>query len=114
MIQERKTDYVPLQQKGLGTNIRLNQVSIRIERFGESAPDGKRQLIKVYADANSTYEALAAAFFEALDALQAYQRLPAFGRRSSSEEGVKFSSEWDGSDRHLREEIEKRRNGSGQ
>ena len=65
--------------------MRRNQVSISIERFGDEAPDSSKQItIQVYADANNIYEALAAAYYEALDAIQEDQPLPSFGDRSHS------------------------------
>ena len=39
--------------------MRLNQVSIKIQRFGNQAPEGqKEQTIEVYADSNNIDEAL--------------------------------------------------------
>ena len=69
--------------------MRKNQVSINIERFGDEAPEGTNHLtIHVYADANNVYEALSAAYFEALSAIQEDQSLPSFGDRSHSVQKV--------------------------
>ena len=38
--------------------MRKNQISIKIERFGDQSPDGKHQVIEVYADSNNIWEAL--------------------------------------------------------
>ena len=65
--------------------MRKNQVSINIERFNEEAPgDSRHMTIRVYADANNVYEALAAAYYAALDAIQEDQSLPSFGDRTHS------------------------------
>jgi len=86
--------------------MRTVQVSINIERFGPSAPNGKRQKLNIYADANNEYEALCAAFYEALDAIQSTDGyLPSFGRRSSSDEKFPPTKEWTGEDRHLSDTI---------
>ena len=86
--------------------MRTVQVSINIQRFGPNAPDGKRQELNIYADANNEYEALCAAFYEALDAIQSTDGyLPSFGRRSSSDEKFPHTGTWDGTDRHLSEAI---------
>jgi hypothetical protein len=54
--------------------MRLNQVSITIERYSkvadEPVSDGKWPKINVYADANNLYEALAAANYETLGEIQ--------------------------------------------
>ena len=66
--------------------MRLVQVSISVERFAEAAPNGKHQKIRIYADANNTYEALCAAFCETLDAFKTDVHLPSHGQRVSSEQ----------------------------
>jgi hypothetical protein len=48
------------------------QISIKIERFGKQAPDGKRHGFRVYADANEPYEAICAALYETLLRVQAH------------------------------------------
>lgn len=64
--------------------MRRNQVSISITRFGDQAPDGARQQqITAYADANDVWEALCAAFYQAMGEIQKDQALPEFGRVSS-------------------------------
>jgi hypothetical protein len=68
--------------------MRKNQVFIRIERFGDQVPKeiGRKQMeISVYADANNIYEALAAAYHEAITTVSKYDGLPSFGSRSSGE-----------------------------
>jgi hypothetical protein len=85
--------------------MRKVQVTIKIERFDETAPDGKHQEITVYADANNTCEAICAAFYEALDAIQAFENLPSFGRRMSSDGKSRAGKQWDGSDFHLRNDV---------
>ena len=82
--------------------MRKVQVTMKIERFYEAAPYGEHQEITVYADANNTYEAICAVFYEALDAIQAFELLPSFGRRISSDEKSRAGKQWDGSDYHLR------------
>jgi|GEM_PF-7016656 len=59
--------------------MRPNQVSVRIERFGDEIPGGYQE-ITVYADANNIYEALNVASLEVLQAIQATEALPSFGR----------------------------------
>lgn len=44
--------------------MRRNQVSIKVERFGDQASNGKHQIIEVYADSNNILEALTDAFSE--------------------------------------------------
>lgn len=64
--------------------MRTNQVSINLERFFDNEELGVNDLhIRVYADANNVYEALAAAYFETLQQLQNEGgiELPKFGRR---------------------------------
>ena len=86
--------------------MRTVQVSINIQRFGKNAPDGKQQTLKIYADANNEYEALCAAFYEALDAIQSTDGyLPSFGRRSSSDEKFPPTKKWTGEDQHLNDSI---------
>ena len=87
--------------------MRKVQVSMKIERFSEAAPDGEHQEITVYADANDTYEAICAVFYEALDAIQAFAPLPSFGRRISHDEKSRENKHWNGSDYHLRDDIGK-------
>lgn len=77
--------------------MRNNQVSIRIQRFGDEIPknfkipeddilsyeyknykEGTTQIIKTYADSNNLYEALVAAFNEAVMEIQKYEDLPKF------------------------------------
>jgi len=84
--------------------MRLVQVSIKVERFGEQAPDGKRHHLNIYADANNPYEALCAAFYEALNALQVHCSLPSGGRRMSSGDGCRHSAPYNG-DWHYREDM---------
>lgn len=60
--------------------MRTNQVTIQIERFGDSAPDGAdRQKITVYADANNLWEALAAATGKVYEIVKETEPLPYFG-----------------------------------
>jgi|GEM_PF-3738413 len=46
--------------------MRINQITITIERFGEAAPDGERQKLSIYADSHDIYAALCSAFYGAL------------------------------------------------
>ena len=86
--------------------MRTVQVSIKIQRFGPNAPNGKEQNLTVYADANNEYEALCAAFYEALDAIQATDNyLPSFGRRFSIDEKIPHKARPDGRDGHLSEDV---------
>ena len=86
--------------------MRTVQVLINIERFGPNAPNGKRQELNIYADANNEYEALCAAFYEALDAIQSTDGyLPSFGRRDSSDKNFPHTRLWNGLDQHLSDTI---------
>lgn len=49
--------------------MRNNQITITIDRYNEQAEDGKHQQLRIYADSNNIYEALAGAYFLALDEL---------------------------------------------
>lgn len=87
--------------------MRQNQITIKIQRFGASAPDGNSQTLTIYADANGIYEALCAAFYECLAAIKASTPLPSFGRRGSYEGGTEKlldPEQWDGRDSHVNEE----------
>ena len=66
--------------------MRRNQVTIKIERFGDQAPENANghQIISVYADANNVYEALAAAYAETIAAIEEDFALPSMGDRSHS------------------------------
>ena len=62
--------------------MRKNQVSIKIERFGDQVPEqlnGDSLEISVYADANNIYEALAAAYSKVLEEIKKHEKLPSFG-----------------------------------
>lgn len=64
--------------------MRKNQVSIYIQRFTSEAPEGAvQQAIRVYADSNNIWEALAAANHEATQQIIKDQLLPSFGRAES-------------------------------
>lgn len=39
--------------------MRLNQISVKIQRFGEQASNGKEETLCFYADSDNIYEALA-------------------------------------------------------
>jgi len=68
--------------------MRKNQVSIKIQRFGDQVPKQLNfvdQTISVYADAQNIYEALAAAYYQALLEIQKYEKLPYFGCRESEQ-----------------------------
>lgn len=63
--------------------MRSNQVEIKISRFGDTVPstyNDNRQIIKVYADSNSLFEALSVAYSEVIKELQKYEDIPSFGR----------------------------------
>lgn len=60
--------------------MRLNQVTINIERFGDDVPEESR-VIRVYADANNLYEALMAAVDEVMTVVKQGEQLPSFGRK---------------------------------
>jgi hypothetical protein len=83
--------------------MRSNQITIKIQRFGsDQVPDRftpprisknsesyerlkiPTQIIDVYADSHNLYEALCAAFYEALAAIQEFEDLPAQGSRQHS------------------------------
>lgn len=56
-------------------NMRKNQVTIKIERFGDQVPEifnANSLEINVYADSNNVYEALALAYQEALNQIKTY------------------------------------------
>lgn len=64
--------------------MRENQVTIKLERFGDKDKLGIKDLeINVYADSNNVYEALSAGYYEVLKQLQneGSIELPTFGRR---------------------------------
>ena len=82
--------------------MRRVQIGIKIQRFGENAPDGKEQTLNVYADGSNEYETLCAAFYEALESLQATDgSIPSFGRRSSHDNNYPPQSKFNGEDQHL-------------
>lgn len=63
--------------------MRKNQVSITIQRFGDQVPKNYPkhiQKIKVYADSNNLYEALAIATAQVLEEIKKYQEIPSFCR----------------------------------
>lgn len=67
--------------------MRKNQVSVKIERFGDQVPEhlnGDSLEIEVYADANNIYEALAAAYGKVLEEITKYESLPSFGCAESN------------------------------
>lgn len=59
--------------------MRKNQISIKIQRFGDEAPNGRGQTINIYADSNNIWEALAAANNLAATAITQTDKLPNFG-----------------------------------
>ena len=62
--------------------MRKCQITIKMELFGDQAWDGKHETIGVYADTNTPYEALSAALYELLGALQEQgHKLSGFGCR---------------------------------
>ena len=63
--------------------MRNAQITIRMELFGDQAMDGKHEVIGLYADANTTCEAICAAFTELMGALIAQgHAIPSVGYRS--------------------------------
>jgi len=67
--------------------MRKDQVSIRIERFGDEVPKNypeKTQRIQVYADANNLYEALVSACSAIIEEVRKYESVPSFGRVDAS------------------------------
>lgn len=61
--------------------MRLNQVEIKVRRFGEQVPNAygnDMQVISVYADSNNLYEALSVANSELIKELQKYETIPSF------------------------------------
>lgn len=50
--------------------MRKCQITIKMELFGNQTWDGNHETIGVYADANTPHEALSAALYELLGALQ--------------------------------------------
>lgn len=69
--------------------MRRNQVTIKIERFGEEASNNHHQIIEVYADSNNIWEALAAANKEATNIIEKNTKLTYFGTVCSSSEEIK-------------------------
>lgn len=66
--------------------MRKNQVTITLERFGDTVPknlNAKSMKIEVYADSNDVYEALSAAFNGVLEEIKKNQAMPEFGVVSS-------------------------------
>ena len=69
--------------------MRKNQVSIRIQRFGDAVPkelERTVQTINVYCDSNNLYEALTGAFYEAVSEIAKTDNLPSFGVREHYED----------------------------
>lgn len=50
--------------------MRLAQITIKLELFGDQAWDGNHETIGVYADADTPHEALSAALYQLLGAFQ--------------------------------------------
>lgn len=71
--------------------MRKNQITIKVERFGDQVPERLRELgnksmrFNVYCDSNNIYEALAGAYAQVLDELQKDVDLPSFGARETYE-----------------------------
>ena len=62
--------------------MRLAQITIKLELFGDQAWDGNHETIGVYADADTPHEALSAALYQLLGAFQQQgHKLPDFGCR---------------------------------
>ncbi len=62
--------------------MRLAQITIKLELFGDQAWDGNHETIGVYADADTPHEALSAALYQLLGAYQQQgHKLPGFGCR---------------------------------
>lgn len=92
--------------------MRSAQITMKLELFGEQAWDGHHETITVYADANTPHEALNAATFELLDALQQQgHKLPDFGRRehSSTPSAAGLTEEQKNEARKQRNEAEEQR-----
>lgn len=63
--------------------MRNAQITIKMELFGDQAIDGNHEVIGLYADANTTCEAVCAAFTELMGALLAQgYAIPSVGYRS--------------------------------
>lgn len=63
--------------------MRNAQITIKMDLFGDQAWDGHHEEIGLYADANSPYEAICAAFTELMGALIAQgHKFPSPGYRS--------------------------------
>ena len=64
--------------------MRKNQVTIKIERFGDQAPKSlEHQCFTVYCDSNNIYEALAGAYKSVLDEIEKTTPIPSFGARET-------------------------------
>lgn len=67
--------------------MRANQVSIKIQRFGEQVPEELAEYenltISVYADSSNIYAALCGAFQEALDEVSKWQSTPQISRQET-------------------------------
>lgn len=62
--------------------MRKVQITIKMDLFGDQSWDGHHEKVGVYADANTPHEALSAALYELLGALQEQgHKLPGFGCR---------------------------------
>lgn len=62
--------------------MRKCQITIKLDMFGDQAWDGHHETIGLYADADTSHEALSAALYELLGALQVQgHKLPSFGVR---------------------------------
>lgn len=77
--------------------MRKNQVTIKIQRFGEDVPDEFKemgtQVMSIYCDGNNLYEALCGAFQQALNEVAKYNEFPSFGRKESYDSLERTKSE---------------------
>lgn len=59
--------------------MRRNQITLKIERFGEDAPNGKYQKIEIYSDGNNIHETLSNINQLAIDTIERTSKIKRFG-----------------------------------
>lgn len=59
--------------------MRSNQITLKIERFGEDAPNSNYQKIEIYSDGNNIYETLSNITQLAVDTISKTSKTKRFG-----------------------------------
>lgn len=63
-------------------NMRKVQITMNVLMVDDAASNGTCEQIRIYADANSVYEAAASAFQELMTALEESRNVPTFGQKT--------------------------------